>query len=1325
VKPWARALQRRWLRRSLWAGAALLGVWALAWAVVPSLLKSQLQTHASEALGRTVTVGAVDFKPWSLELTLTDVAIAHANPALQPEPQLHIARVYVDAEMQSLLRLAPVVDALTLDTPTLHLAHTGSGHYDIDDVLERLRTPPDEPPTSPARFALYNLHLRDGAVDFADQPATGGPARVHTVRKLQLSLPFLSTFDSKRSIEVEPRLALELNGSALDTHAEGTPFAQTRQGQAQLRIAHLDLAPYLPYWPAGLPVKPLAAVVDADLQVQFAQNPATTVQVRGGITLSGLELADAQGGELFRMASLHTELADVRPLERIVHLAAINVQQPDLRVSRSAAGQINILQTLATASAPKIIAAHADSTGAKAKNYSKGAGAAAPASAQAPSQDASAKGQTSAQSTPSAATASTSVPTSWVFTLDRFSLQQGRVRWQDAVPATPAQLQLDELTLQAQGLQWPWKQAAQLDGSARLTAGRASAALQWQAQGTLEQGTADAQIDDAALALAAPYVAMYLEPALVGTLQAQAHAQWDAKALQLVLPQLSLRDVALTDRAPTSSGKGATAKGNVRSVSNKGASASGGGPRGGAATATTASPSALPRFALLDVQGTTVNLTQRTVQVGSVRLASPSATVLRDAQGQWMASRWLKAAPDTPLATPTNTTTPALAQIPKAPQAAASAPASTPAAGSDAANWRVRVASVVVDGGRLHVEDLAQSKPVALDVSALHLQAKNATLDGVQPMPLVLSARVGAGQAEAGSLRYDGTVAWAPLAVQGTLDAQDIPAHVAAPYMADRLNIELLRADASFKGQLRYASTAAGPQVQVRGDAALEDFRANTLAAVGTLSQEPEELLQWKSLQVPGIDLAMAPGTPLQLSVREAALTDFYARVIVSPSGRINLQDVLKPAAPAGASTSAPATAVSAAPPAAVAAGTPDPLAPRIRMGPISLVKGTVQFSDRFIQPNYSANLSELTGKLSQFSSMPTDGVMQLADLELRGRAEGTASLDISGKVNPLAKPLALDVVGKVRDLELPPLSPYAIKYAGYGIERGKLSVDVAYRVAPDGQLTATNKLVLNQLSFGDKVQGAPNSLPVKLAVALLADRHGVIDLDLPISGSLNDPQFSIGPVVWKVITNLVVKAITSPFALLSHALGGGGEELSTVAFAPGSSTLSPQAMQGLDKVAKALTDRPSLKLTVTGTASEAQEREGYKRERLRALLLTEKRRQAVLQGQDASAITSFVDTEYPALLKQVYKRADIPKPRNMVGLAKDIAPEDMEKLLLASITITPDAMRDLALQRGVVVKDYLAAHAVPLERMFLGAAKTQPTEEGWSPKAELGLASQ
>jgi hypothetical protein len=313
-----------------------------------------------------------------------------------------------------------------------------------------------------------------------------------------------------------------------------------------------------------------------------------------------------------------------------------------------------------------------------------------------------------------------------------------------------------------------------------------------------------------------------------------------------------------------------------------------------------------------------------------------------------------------------------------------------------------------------------------------------------------------------------------------------------------------------------------------------------------------------------------------------------------------------------------------------------------------------------------------------------------------------------------------------MRDLDLAPLTPYAVRYAGHGIERGKLSMDVNYKISANGRLAATNKLVLNQLRFGEEVKGAPNSLPVRLAVALLADRNGVIDVDLPISGSLNDPQFSIGSLIFKALGNLIVKAVTSPFALLTGGLGGGsGGEASAIAFDAGSATLTAAAMQSLDKVAKALADRPALQMTVVGTSNLAAERDGYKRQRLRQLAQAEKRRAAARAGEDAADVAPVTDAEYPALIAAVYKRADLAKPRNMIGLAKDLPLADMEALLLEQITATDEAMRQLAVERGAAVRDYLLAKQLPSARLFLGAPLVRTTAEAdWKPSAELRLAT-
>ncbi|MDR7305752.1 DUF748 domain-containing protein [Rhodoferax saidenbachensis] len=1220
-----------WLRRLAWTAAALVLLWVLAWLAVPPLLKSQAQTRLSALLGRTVTVGAVDFAPWSLELTLRDLAVAKADGS---GPQFSVARIYVDAELQSVLRLAPVVDAVAVEGPTLQLTHLGDGRYDIDDILQRLSAPSDTPPGPLPRFAVYNVTLSGGSVDYADQSLQGQP-RQHTLRDLQLSVPFLSNFDSQRDVLVSPRLAFVLNGSAFDTAAEGTPFAQARKGEAQIKVSQLDLKPYLAYLPASLPVKPQSAVVDAELKIGFVQTPQTAVSLSGVVTVSQLAVNDAAGAPLLAADTVRTELADVRPLEQIVKLSALTITNPRLQVVRARNGHLNLDLASATpaAVAPKKGAARADSTGAT--------------------------GQKDAQS-PAAAT-----PAPWTLQLEQLALTGGTVDWLDQRTQPAAKLALADVAFTAQSLQWPMDKPVTAEGSATLPGKGTSARLGFKLDGTLQQGSAQATVSDLPLALAAPYTAQFLEPGVRGLLDAQLGASWQGDQVKATAQRLVVRDAGLVASKP------AAGDGTARGVN---------GP----------SSSDLPQFKLLEITDVQADPAARTARVGKVLLARASTGIRRDADGQWMFQSWLK-----PAATP----------APAAPADKSAAPA---------VPWKVALGELSVQDASAVFSDRTHARPVRLELSALNLLVKDAQLDGKKPVPVTLSAHMKSGQAEAGSLRYQGTAAWDPVQAQGSVELLELPLHALVPYFAEQINLDVLRADASFKGQLRFASTPKGPEVALKGDAQLEDFRANTVQ--GPSGGIAEELLSWKALNVPGIDLAMVPGAATRVSVREAALSDFYARLIVSPTGRLNLQDLMKtPAqADAAASTGPAAPGPSAAPDAIVT------------MGPISVVNGKVLFSDRFIQPNYTADLSDLTGKLSQFSSQPSNGAVRLADLELRGRAEGTASLEITGKLNPLAKPLALDIAGKVRDLELPPLSPYAVKYAGYGIERGKLSVDVHYAVQPDGQLTASNKLVLNQLSFGDKVEGAPNSLPVKLAVALLADRNGVIDLDLPISGSLNDPQFRIGPVIWKVITNLVVKAITSPFSLLANALGGGGSaELSTVAFAPGSGALSDAARTGLDKVAKALVERPALKLTVVGQAQLEAEREAVKREKLKGLLLAEKRRRASGQGQDAAAVNSYTAEEMPVLLRAVYRRADITKPRNLVGLTKDIEVPDMEALLLANITVTDDTIRELALQRSVVVKDYLATQKVPTERLFLGAIKTTGHAADAKPQAELNLTMQ
>lgn len=1254
-------MRSRWLRRLGAALAALLLFWGLAWLAVPLLLKHQAEELGSQVLGRALTLGKIDFKPWSLELSISNLAIAGPAGDTSAKPQLHVDRMYVDADWSSLLHRAVVLNTIEIVSPALRLDYQGDGRYDIDDILQRLKAEPENkepaPNSKPLLFSLANMALTGGSIDLTDRSTT--TVRAHQLRDLQLALPLLSNFDTLRDTAVTPRLAFVLNGNAVDTTAQATPFGSAPKGEATLKAAKFDLAPYLPYLPSHLPIRIHSAVLDTELHVRFEQAqqtqnpqppqpPRLDLGLSGQIKLSDVRLTDTTGADLAQLASVTAELSDVRPLEQAVDLASLELNALTVHARRNQKGVLNLAF---------------GSTQGKERKQSA----------------------TKSDTPPAHSTGPTAQNGTWKLALKHFALHHGNLHWTDDSVQPAAHQSLTRLELQATNLHWPATTSAtsaSLEGSGMLASRTRDARVQLRATGTPQAGQAHVSLSEIGLELAAPYVAQYLQPGIAGLLDAELDTSWQDNTFTFELQRLALRDFALTGPKIQMVERTSATTTPTRDTRTDGT---------GAQVARLRSND-WPQWKLLEISNAQINLAQRAVHVGKITLLAPQVGVARGQDGRWMFQHWLKA---TAQPRPAEVDTPAEAKTP----------------------WTASLDELVVQEGTIAFADRRMEKPVRLELSALALQAQNVSLDGKQPAPLQLTARVRSGRTEPGTLRYQGSVMWAPVAVQGTFDLRDLPLHAMTPYMAEQLNIDLLRADASFKGDMRFALSPGGPEVQVKGDAALEDFRANSLLVDTDGAHLNEELLSWKSLNMPGIALTLAPGTTTRFAAREAALSDFYARVIVGKTGRINLQDLIKspPSSP-----SSPAST-----PAVVTDGTPTSTAAQISMGPISLVNGKVLFSDRFIQPNYSADLSALTGRLSQFSSAAPDGEAPLADLELHGRAEGSASLEITGKVNPLARPLVLDIKGRVRDLELPPLSPYAVKYAGYGIERGKLGMDVGYTITPDGQLTANNNVTLNQLVFGDKVEGAPNSLPVKLATALLADSNGVIDINLPISGSINDPQFSLGAVAWKAISNLLVKAMSAPFNLLASALGGIGatEETGVVHFAPGSSALSQQAMQTLDKIAKALADRPALTVTITGTASLEKERDALKRERLNALLLAEKRRRAVVSGQDAAAVASFDATEASVLLKEVYKRADITKPRNVLGLVKEIAESDMETLLLTNIHIDAEAMYELAQERSAVVKDYLLAQQLSEDRLFLGAAQVVQPEGNWMPNASLNLA--
>jgi len=343
-------------------------------------------------------------------------------------------------------------------------------------------------------------------------------------------------------------------------------------------------------------------------------------------------------------------------------------------------------------------------------------------------------------------------------------------------------------------------------------------------------------------------------------------------------------------------------------------------------------------------------------------------------------------------------------------------------------------------------------------------------------------------------------------------------------------------------------------------------------------------VLRWKRLALRDTDLRWMNGA-VQADLGRIALQDFYGRVIVQPDGRLNLAQLVRRAGETDASASlttpqdGTAAAAATPPPSAPSAPAQPPQpGPDLRWRSITVAGGQVDFTDLFIRPNYSARLTQLAGTVSAVAARQPEP----ADVQLAGKVDDAAPLTIQGRLHPLGPQLYTDLAGSAKGVELTRLTPYAARYAGYAIERGTLSVDVRYKVE-GGQLQASNRVFLDQLTFGDP-SGHPEAtrLPVRLAVALLKNSRGEIDINLPISGSLDDPQFSVGGILWRVVVNLVTKAVTAPFALL---MGGDSNDAGQVMFEPGRAELSEAARQQLDALGAKLLDRPSLKLDAVGQA--------------------------------------------------------------------------------------------------------------------------------------------
>ncbi|WP_459615302.1 DUF748 domain-containing protein [Bordetella sp. 2513F-2] len=600
------------------------------------------------------------------------------------------------------------------------------------------------------------------------------------------------------------------------------------------------------------------------------------------------------------------------------------------------------------------------------------------------------------------------------------------------------------------------------------------------------------------------------------------------------------------------------------------------------------------------------------------------------------------------------------------------------------AEWSL--ANLQAELAGLAARDASLTPPVPFAAGRLALTADSVS-PGARPSRFSLQADGLQGE---GKLAAQGTLVPQPLSVQARVDLAGFDLASLAPYAASSLNATVRGAKVGARGEASFAAAHEGKPQQAawRGDLELTDFDLEDRV-------NRADFLRWGRLALTGTELAMA-GERISANLGNVLLDDFYGNVLLDAEGRLNVMDLVAEPGQAGGSITQDTQTRARAPARAAGAG------PEIAVNSIRLARGKMTFNDRFVKPNYTAELSAVEGSVSAVSSRrPTP-----AKVKVGGRVYGSAPFSVTGTVQPFAEFLSLDLHATARGVDLPRFTTYSAKYVGYPIRRGKLSLDVRYQIK-DRTLQARNRLVLNQLTFGERTD-SPDAiqLPVLLAVSLLKDSRGNIDIDLPVSGSLDDPEFSVGGIVLRVIVNLLTKAVTAPFQLLASAFGGDAE-LSYVAFEPGSAELDAQAGEAIATLAKALNDRPGLKLDVGGRVDPALDEPALRQAWLEARLREAKARAQSRRGAriDPAGVTLTAE-ERARYLEQVYDDTDIEnKPRNFIGMAKSIPAADMEALLRQAAPVGPESLRALAEARAQGVFEALQAQG-PADRIYVVAPR-------------------
>ncbi len=648
------------------------------------------------------------------------------------------------------------------------------------------------------------------------------------------------------------------------------------------------------------------------------------------------------------------------------------------------------------------------------------------------------------------------------------------------------------------------------------------------------------------------------------------------------------------------------------------------------------------RFKQLALTGIALDGNKQALQIDRVTLQAPAVSAVLDANQQLDLATLL--IPQPPVKT---------------------SKASKPAA--PAKPWRWSLKQTRIEQGQLKLTESSSGKPLLRELSALTLALGPLGSQSGQSSPLTLSGALN-NQAK---LDFDGDLALAPFSLNGEIKQQGLPLSWAQPYLQDLLRISVRDGQLASRTKLTLATDAKGALSKLELSGGLDIDRLNVLDRA-----DNQRLLQIEQLQLSGLHY---DGISQQMKIDDILLRKPFARIEINEDRVTNVQQLLLPQ---------PATAT-----AKPASSGP---APRVSIAQVRTEQGNLRFADRSLSPEFVVDIASLSGQSRHISNIPG----QRSELAFNGKVDRYAPVTIRGGTNLLIEQPVLDVAVTFNNLELTTFTPYSSTYAGYAIDKGQLSMKLNYQLHGN-RLEGDNDITIKKLQLGEKVKSEQaKDLPLGLAVALLSDANGVIQMNLKVKGNLDQPDFSLGNIFWDVLGNTLRKAVTSPFSLLA-SLAGGSEDLDELPFLPGEPDLTPTQQEKLTKLAQALKDRPKLSMNIRGKVNFNEERPILQRQKLERVLakITGNPVDLDLLEQDPAMQSALAEAYEARFNEDLGDLAD----RLKLDEASPALRAQAVLLLRDQQLITAKSLRNLAMRRAQNTKEFLVdRQGIAPERLFV-----------------------